>query len=277
MPLVKLDEVLNKAKAENYPVGAFDFSSLPMMLGILDAAEETGTPVILAFPDSPRTMGILDILTPAMLAAAKKARVPVVIHLDHGKSVDACKRCVEAGFSSIMIDASGNPYEENARITKEVVAFCKSRGIPVEGEIGHVGRGIDYDLNAYQYTDPEEAKRFVLETGVDALAVAIGNAHGVYKGDPKINYAVLEKLLKEVPVPLVLHGGSGIHDEDFRKMAKLGMSKFNIFTEANMAAAAKLRGIDKESLNADAASEAIRTAFREKVLEKIRLFGTKSM
>jgi ketose-bisphosphate aldolase len=248
-----------------------------MMLGILDAAEETKTPVILMYPDFPHSMAILDIMAPAMLAAAKRAAVPVVVHLDHGKSIETCKRCVEAGFSSIMIDASAYPYEENARRTKEVVDFCKPLGIPVESEIGLVGSGTEYDSDTYQYTDPREARRFALETGVAALAVAIGNAHGVYKGEPKINFPVLENLLKEVPVPLVLHGGSGIYDEDFRKMARLGLTKFNIFTELDLEAAARLKNLDKESLSPATVSETIRQAFKEKVSAKIKLFGTKSI
>jgi fructose-bisphosphate aldolase class II len=277
MSLVKLDEMLNKARTEKYSVGAFDFSSIPMLLGILDAAEETRTPVILMYPDSPRTMPILDIMAPAVIAAAKKATVPAVVHLDHGKSIDACKKCVEAGFTSIMIDASAYPYVENVRRTKEVVDFCKPLGIPVEGEIGLVGRGTEYDLKTYQYTDPKEARKFVLETGVVALAVAIGNAHGVYKGEPKINFPVLEDLLKEVPVPLVLHGGSGIYDDDFKKMVKLGLTKFNIFTELNLEASARLKALDKETLSPMTASETIRSAFKEKVLGKIKLFETRSI
>jgi ketose-bisphosphate aldolase len=277
MSLATLNDVLIDGRAQKYAVGAYDFMTPTMMLGILDAAEETKTPVILQFPDSPRGMTNLDVFAPAMVAAAKKASVPVVVHLDHGKSVDACKRCLEAGFSSIMIDSSTLPFDENVRITREVVALCKPRGIPVEAELGHVGQGRDYDPDNYQYTDPKEAVEFVAATGIDALAVAIGNAHGVYKGKPRINYPVLEAIVKAVSIPLVLHGGSGIPDEDFKKIIKLGVSKINIFTELSQEATARLRKIENDKLDIFSATEAIREGFKARTLEKIKLFETKSI
>ncbi|MDR3138585.1 MAG: class II fructose-bisphosphate aldolase [Treponema sp.] len=277
MSLATLNDVLIEGRAQKYAVGAYDFMTPTMMLGILDAAEETKTPVILQFPDSPRGMADLDVFAPAMVAAAKKASVPVVVHLDHGKSVDACKRCLEAGFSSIMIDSSTLPFDENVRITREVVALCKPRGIPVEAELGHVGQGRDYDPDNYQYTDPKEAAEFVAATGIDALAVAIGNAHGVYKGKPRINYPVLEEIVKAVSIPLVLHGGSGIPDEDFKKIIKMGVSKINIFTELSQEATARLRKIENDKLDIFSATEAIREGFKARTLEKIKLFETKSI
>jgi ketose-bisphosphate aldolase len=276
MAIATLDDVLPQGRVQKYAVGAYDFMSLTMMQGILDAAEETRTPVILQFPDGPG-MEDLEILAPAMLAAAKKASVPVVIHLDHGRSIEACRRCLEAGFSSIMIDSSTRPYDENVRITKEVVALCKGRGIPVEAELGHVGQGKDYDPDNYQYTDPREAVAFVEATGISALAIAIGNAHGVYKGKPRINYPVLEEITRLVSIPLVLHGGSGIPDEDFKKIIKMGVSKINIFTELAQEAGERLRAIENSKLDAFSAAEAIRSGFKARTLRKIRLFETKSV
>jgi ketose-bisphosphate aldolase len=274
MALVTLDDVLPRGRAEKYAVGAYDFMDPTMMLGILDAAEETKTPVILQFPDAP-CMEDLDVFAPAMIAAAKKASVPVVVHLDHGKTVEACERCLEAGFSSIMIDSSTLPYDENVRTTREVVALCKPRHIPVEAELGHVGQGKDYDPDNYQYTDPKEAAAFVEATGISALAVAIGNAHGVYKGKPRINYPVLEELARVVSIPLVLHGGSGIPDEDFKRIIKMGVSKINIFTELAQEASARLREIENPKLDVFSAAAAVRAGFKARTREKIELFETK--
>ncbi|MDR1972939.1 MAG: class II fructose-bisphosphate aldolase [Treponema sp.] len=276
MAIATLDQVLPQGRAQKYAVGAYDFMNPTMMLGIMDAVEETRTPVILQFPDG-QCMDDLDIYAPAMIAAAKKASVPVVVHLDHGKSLDACRRCLEAGFSSIMIDASTQPYDENVRITREVVALCRPRNIPVEAELGHVGQGLDYDPDNYQYTDPKEAAAFVEATGISALAVAIGNAHGVYRGKPRINYAVLEEITRLVSIPLVLHGGSGIPDEDFKKIIKMGVSKINIFTELALEAADRLRAIEKGKLDVFSADEAVRSGFKARTLQKIRLFETKSL
>jgi ketose-bisphosphate aldolase len=276
MAIATLDDVLPQGRVQKYAVGAYDFMTPTMMLGIIDAAEETKTPVILQFPDG-RGMPDLEVFAPAMVAAAKRASVPVVIHLDHGKSVEACKRCLAAGFSSIMIDSSTQPYDENVRITKEVVALCKPLGIPVEAELGHVGQGKDYDPDNYQYTDPKEAAAFVAATGISALAVAIGNAHGVYKGNPRINYPVLEEIAKLVSIPLVLHGGSGISDEDFKKIIKMGVSKINIFTELAQEAGGRLKAIENAKLDIFSATEAIRSGFKARTLQKIKLFETKSI
>jgi ketose-bisphosphate aldolase len=277
MALATLNDVLPQGRVQKYAVGAYDFIDPTMMMGILDAAEETRTPVILQFPDGPRAMINLDVFAPAMIAAAKKASVPVVVHLDHGKSVDACKRCLEAGFTSIMIDSSTQPFDENVRITQEVVRLCKPRGIPVEAELGHVGQGSEYDLSKYHYTDPKEAVEFVKATGIDALAVAIGNAHGVYKGKPQINYPVLEAVEKVISIPLVLHGGSGIPDEDFKRIIKMGVSKINIFTELTQEARDRLRNIEPDKLDIFSATQAIRDGFKARTLDKIKLFETKSI
>ncbi|MDR1024920.1 MAG: class II fructose-bisphosphate aldolase [Treponema sp.] len=276
MAIVTLNDMLIRGRAEKYAVGAYDFTNITMMLGILDAAEESRTPVILQFPDGP-CMDDLDVFAPAMIAAAKKASVPVVVHLDHGKTVEVCRRCLEAGFSSIMIDSSTLPYDENVRVTKEVAAICKPLGIPVEAELGHVGHGQDYDPDNYQYTDPKEAAAFVEATGISALAVAIGNAHGVYKGKPRINYQVLEEIARVVSIPLVLHGGSGISDEDFKKIIKMGVSKINIFTELTQEAAGRLRAIENAKLDIFSADAAVRAGFKARTLDKIRLFETKSL
>ena len=271
MALVNLNEVLLPAKKNKYAVGAFDFYSPWMMLGIMDAAEELQVPVIMMVYDSPKFMNNLEVLAASVRAAAEKSSVPVVLHLDHGKNIEACRRCVDAGFTSIMIDASGLPYQENVKITRDVAALCRPKGISVEAELGQVGMGSNYNLENYQYTDPQQAAEFVKATGVDALAVAIGNAHGVYKGEPVINYQVLQSLEKAVHVPLVLHGGSGIPDEDFFRMKNIGMTKFNFFTELQMEATARLRATANDKLDVFNALETIRSAFKDKSAEKMKL------
>ena len=273
MPLVKLTDVLGPAKKGNYGVAAFDFISPWMMMGMLQAAEEAREPIIMMVIDAPPFMANLDLLACSVQGLAKKTKAPVVLHLDHGRSIDSCRRCIEAGFTSIMFDGSSLPFEENVKAVREVVALCKPHGIPVEAELGQVGSGAEYDLAKYQYTDPAQAAEFVRATDIDALAVAIGNAHGVYKGDPKINFPVLGSLLKAVSIPLVLHGGSGIHDEDFVRMVNMGLTKLNFFTELNLEAAARLQAIENNKLNAATALEAIRSAFYDRALAKMRLFG----
>ncbi|MDR3120186.1 MAG: class II fructose-bisphosphate aldolase, partial [Clostridiales bacterium] len=258
MALATLNDILIEGRKKQYAIGAYDFVTPTMLLGIMDAAEETKTPVILQFPDAPACMADFDVYAPAILAAAKNASIPAVVHLDHGKSFEACKRCADAGFSSIMIDASTLPFDENVRLTKQVVEYCRPLGIPVEAELGHVGQGSDYDPDNYQYTDPDEAVKFVAATGIAALAVAIGNAHGVYRGKPKINFDVLAKLEKAISIPLVLHGGSGISDEDFKKIIHMGVSKINIFTELTQEANARLRALAPDKLDVFSATAAIR-------------------
>jgi len=270
MPLVKTDKIFSHAKHGKYAVAAFDFMCEWMITGILEAAEEINSPVILMVYDYPGAMKKLDLLAAMVRTAAEKSPVPVALHLDHGRTIEACKRCLDAGFTSIMIDASGLPYDENVRLTCEAVTLCKPCGIPVEAELGQVGSGSEYDITKYKYTDPRQAAEFVSATGVDSLAVAVGNAHGVYRGKPQINFTVLESLLDAVSVPLVLHGGSGIPDEDLTKMAVMGMMKFNFFTELNLEANARLRSIVNDSLDTSSVAEAVHSAFRDKALEKIR-------
>lgn len=275
MSLATLNDVLIPARAGKYGVGAYDFTNMEMLYGILDAAEETRTPVIVQYPDVQNFMDQIYEFGPMIVAAAKKASVPVVVHLDHGKTFEACKKCVDVGFTSIMIDASVKPYAENVATVKEVVDYCKPLGIPVEGEIGHVGEGDEYDPDNYYYTDPAQAAQFVKDTGVSAVAVAIGNAHGAYKSTPKINYEVLSKIEELVSIPLVLHGGSGISDDDFRKIIKHGVAKVNIFTELTQQATIELQAIPHDQLNLFSATAAIRTGFKKRTLEKIALFETK--
>jgi fructose-bisphosphate aldolase class II len=213
-------------------------------------------------------------------AAAEKASVPVILHLDHGSSFEVVLKCIRAGFSSIMIDASHYPLEENIARTKQVVHACHTLGIDVEGELGRIG-GVEDDLSVDEkdasLARPEEAVRLVQETGIDALAPAIGSAHGMYKGDPELDFDRLATIRDLTGVPLVLHGGSGIPDEDIRKAISLGVSKINVNTENQVAFTKKIReilGKDENLYDPRKYLGPAREAIKETVREKIRLFGS---
>lgn len=276
MALAKLDDVLRKAQAGHYAVGAYNFIDMEMIYGILDAAEETQTSVILQFAQVFDPIVDITRMGKTLIAAAEKASVPVVVHLDHGQDLDMVKRCADMGFTGIMIDASSKPFEENVSLSAQAVAYCKPLGIPVEAELGHVGEGKNYDLSSYAYTDPSLAKEFVERTGIDALAVAIGNAHGAYKSAPKINYEVLKAVRENVSVPLVLHGASGIGNEDIRKTIAGGITKINIFTELTEQVMIEMNTLySGEKWNLFGISNAIRQGTKKRAMDKIRLFETR--
>lgn len=276
MSLAKLDQVLLKAQAGGYAVGAYNFMNMEMVYGILDAAEKTNTPVILQFAQVLEKVGGIDKLGKLAVAAAERAAVPVVVHLDHGQDLEYVKRCVDLGFTGLMIDASSKPFEENVDISAQVAEYGHKFGIPVEAELGHVGEGSSYDLNSYMYTNPDQAARFVESTGIDALAVAIGNAHGAYKSDPKINFDVLSAVRSQVSIPLVLHGASGISDGDIQKAIAGGITKINIFTEMTEEIKSELDQLAADNaLNLFNVSTAIRTGTQKRAERKIALFGTR--
>jgi fructose-bisphosphate aldolase class II len=220
--------LLKTARAEGYAVGQFNFHNIDGLLAIIGAAEENNSPVIL---------GPLFLKPHAIMAMlrelAAEAAVPIAVTLDHGTSFEACFECITARYTDVMLDTSALPFAENVSECKRVVEVAHLSGIGVEGEIGHVGMGEDYENSSRveaDYTEPEEAARYVEESGVDAVAVAIGTAHGHYKGEPKLDFARLAKIRDAVEAPLVLHGGSGVSDEDFREAIKCGISKVNIYT-----------------------------------------------
>jgi fructose-bisphosphate aldolase class II len=247
MALVSMKEMLAKAKKRHYAVGAFNVYNLESIEAVMEAAEEKNSPVILAFAEIMKSAANIDYLGLVGKKAAEAASVPVALHLDHGKSYEYCITALRHGFSSVMIDASLKTLEENIKITKKVVEACKHLGISVEAELGHVGEGSTYgdDSDDSYKTVPEEAERFVTETDVDALAVSIGNAHGLYKKTPKIDHKRLMKLSRLAAVPLVLHGGSGISDTVFRRVVKEGICKINIFTEMSEQAIANVKRLTK--------------------------------
>lgn len=274
MALVSMRTMLEKAGAEGYSVGNFDVFNLELLKGVMEAQEELRAPVILAYGPPFEVYSPMRHYAKLMRSYAEETDLPVVIHLDHANTLAQVKSAVDAGFNSVMIDASALPFEENIQRTLEVVAFCKPLGIPVEAELGHVGDEGMSDLSDYGFTDPSLAAEYVGRTGIDALAVAIGNAHGVYRRKPEIRYGVLEAVRKAVSVPLVLHGASGIPDEDIRRCAALGITKINIHTELLLSAVESLRQDVEEDANYYAIFDHHVKAVKERTKEKILLFGS---
>lgn len=242
--LVNMNEVLIPAKKNKYAIGLFNAINIELARGIIQAAEQTGSPVIMGTAEVLFPYGPLEDVSYYLLPMARKAKVPVVIHLDHGLNKETCLKALELGFSSIMYDCSTDSYDENVRKVKEMAEIAHSYGATIEGELGHVGdneeavEGISNLAEAFQYfTEPEMAKDYVEKTGVDALAISVGNAHGAYKLPPKLDFKRIRTIANMVDVPLVLHGGSGLTDNDFRQAIQEGISKVNIFTDINVAAA----------------------------------------
>ena len=231
MPLVNMSTLLSKAREGGYAVGSFSVSNMEMVLGVLKAAQETKSPAILQIAEVRLNHSPLEIIGPLMVAAAKNSSVPVAVHFDHGKTTEKIKQALEIGFTSVMFDGSHLPFEENARLTAEIKKLAAEYGADCEGEIGCVGGSEDGSEDiAINCTSPAQALEFYEKTNVDALAVAIGNAHGNYKQAPKLRFDIIEKTASLVGAPLVLHGGTGILPDDFRKCISLGINKINIAT-----------------------------------------------
>lgn len=229
--LVNMKELLAQAEKGNYAVGSFSVANMEMVLGVIKAAEELNAPIILQIAEVRLKQSPLNIIGPLMVAAAKGARVPVAVHFDHGKTLEKISEALDIGFTSVMFDGSHLPLDENIRVTNEVIEKAKRYGAAVEAEIGCVGGSEDGSEDiAINCTKPEDAVRFEKETGVDALAIAIGNAHGNYKSTPKLRFDILSEVDSLTATPLVLHGGTGISPEDFIKCSKTGIKKINIAT-----------------------------------------------
>ncbi|MBQ2941699.1 MAG: class II fructose-bisphosphate aldolase [Clostridia bacterium] len=280
--LVNMNHVLRPAKQNKYAVGLFNAVNLELARGILAAAECSRSPVIMGTAEVLLPYGPLEEVSYYLIPMAKKANVPVVIHLDHGLSYDTCIQALKLGFSSIMYDCSTDSYEENVRKVKEMADIAHSYGATIEGELGHVGdnegsaEGSSHLADPSKYfTDPKLAKDFVDKTGVDALAIAVGNAHGAYKLPPKLDFERIRTIANTVDVPLVLHGGSGLTDNDFRQAIKEGISKVNIFTDINVAAVEaefkKFSSMDKGLIDLiPAAVEAV----KQESMKKMKLFSS---
>lgn len=276
--LVTMNDILLPAKKGGYGVGFFNAVNVEMARAIIETAEKLHAPVM---------VGTAEVLLPAMdlervaeylIPMAEKASVPVCVHYDHGLTFERCMEALKLGFTSVMYNCSTESYEENVKKVAEMVKICHAMGVTVEGELGHVGdnAGAGKLENPSDYfTDPDMAVDFVQKTGVDSLAVAVGNAHGDYAFPPKLDFERIDVISKKTDLPLVLHGGSGLADDDFRTAVKLGVSKVNIFTdidkagkagvEEGIAAGAKtMMGLIPYEIN----------AMKKVVEEKMRLFGS---
>lgn len=231
MALVKMKDLLRRAEEKNIGCGAFSVGNMEMVRGAIRAAEELDTPIILQIAEVRLKNSPLHLMGPMMVQAAKEAKVDVAVHLDHGLTFETVDKALELGFTSVMLDASTLPFEENIARVKAVVEKARKYGATVEAELGFVGGSEDGSCDhGIRCTDPDDAVVYARETGIDALAVAIGNAHGNYPVAPTLAFDVLEKIHEKVDIPLVLHGGSGITDKDFQKAISLGIRKVNIAT-----------------------------------------------
>lgn len=231
MALAKMNDLLEYAKSNQRGCGSFSVGNMEMIIGAIRAAEDSNTPIILQIAEVRLKHSPLELMGAMMIEAAKKAKVDVAVHLDHGLTLHTIQKALDMGFTSVMFDGSSLPFEQNIQKTKEVVSLAKKFGAAVEAELGLVGGSEDGSHDdGILYTNPEQAKIFCEKTNIDALAVAIGNAHGNYTAAPKLAFDVLAEIEKNVSVPLVLHGGSGITDRDFQKAISLGIRKVNIAT-----------------------------------------------
>ena len=271
--LVNFKDVLADAKKNNYGVGLFNTVNLEMAKGVLAAAEELRAPVIIGSAEVLLNCSELQELADMLKPMAERATVPVVLHLDHGLTEARVKEAISLGFTSVMYDCSSKPYEENKKALADIVKLAHKHNITVEGELGHVGSNANTaDHNIY--TDPMQAKDFAEATGVDALAVAIGTAHGVYKEKPVLDIQRLREIADVVDVPLVLHGGSGLTDDDFRNVIKNGISKVNIFTDINTALCKYIHDNWTENLGHTKLMPGAVDAVKQVVMNKIKLFGS---
>lgn len=231
MALVTMKSLLEQAKKNHRGIGAFSVGNMEMVKGAVEAAEELNTPIILQIAEVRLNHSPLALMGPMMVQAAKEAKVEIAVHLDHGLTMEVVQKALDYGFTSVMFDSSTYPFEENIERTREVVRLAEKYGATTEAELGLVGGSEDGSCDhGIRCTNPDDAKLFCERTGIDALAVAIGNAHGNYPVAPKLAFDVLEEIHKKTEVPLVLHGGSGITDDDFQKAISLGIVKVNIAT-----------------------------------------------
>ena len=286
--LVTLKELLEEAKKEKKAVGAFNGTTLEAIQGIIQAAEETDCPVILQHAQSHDAIISLEEIGPILLYYAKRARVPVVVHLDHGSTYERCIQAVRLGFTSVMYDASAKEFADNIKETKEVVKAAHAAGVSVEAELGHVftskvgiseggsaDEADDYENLEDIYTDPQMAKQFAEETGVDCLAIAFGTTHGVYLKEPKLDLDRVAQIRDTIKIPLVMHGGSGVSEEDYRKAIKNGICKINYYTYMNTAAGKASKEYWEDTsrpLFYDQMALSAKEAVKEDVKKAIRIF-----
>lgn len=278
--LVTGKELLLDAQKNKYAVGAFNINNMEIVQAIVRAAEELDSPVIIQASQGGLKYAGVEYIAALGKLAGRNSRVPIALHLDHGTDFDQVMQCIRHGFTSVMIDGSRFPLEENIAFTKRVVEIAHSVGVTVEAELGKIGGTEDHITVSEKdatFTDPKEARMFVEETGVDYLAIAVGTAHGVYKGEPKLDYDRISEIREVVDIPLVLHGSSGVPTESLKKAIPLGICKINIDTDIRAAFAnavgdfvrANPDEIDPRKILSPATA-----AMKEKIMEKMHIFGS---
>ncbi len=280
MGLVSMKELVLKAQKEHYAVGAFNCNNMEIVQAIFTAAQAEKAPVIIQASQGAIKYAGIHYIAGLTKLAAESVDIPVALHLDHGTSYEQCIQCIGSGFSSVMIDGSKLPLDENIALTKKVIEIAHILGISVEGELGKIG-GTEDDISVSEkealFTDPSEAEKFCKETGVDALAIAIGTAHGQYKGVPKLDFERLKEIVKRVSTPIVLHGSSGVPDDAIREAISLGVAKVNIDTnirEAFTEAARKVVVDNPKEIDPRKMLGPAREAAVQVIREKIRVFGS---
>ncbi|MGI6488377.1 MAG: class II fructose-1,6-bisphosphate aldolase [Syntrophomonadaceae bacterium] len=280
MALVPIAQLLQEAEKGNYAVGAFNANNMEIVQAIMEAAQREKSPVIMQASQGAIKYAGLEFISAMVKVASEVSGVPIALHLDHGTSFEQVIRCIGSGFSSVMFDGSKLPLEENIEITNRVLEVARPLGVSVEAELGKIG-GTEDDIFVSDreavYTDPEEARYFVEKTGVDCLAIAIGTAHGQYKGEPRLDFDRLETIYNLVKIPIVLHGSSGVPDDQIKRAISLGVRKVNIDTnirEAFVERARKVMVDNPDEIDPRKILGPAREAGIEIIREKIRLFGS---
>ena len=274
--LVTLKGLLEDAKNKKQAVGAFNGTTLEGIRAIIGAAEELRRPVILQHAQSHDTIIDLNEIAPLILHYARSASVPVAVHLDHGSTFKRCMEAIRAGFTSVMYDASAKPFEQNLMETAEIVKAAHSVGVSVEAELGHVANINEDPGEDNIYTDPALAEEFVKRTGVDCLAVAFGTAHGLYVKQPRLDLSIVTQISEKTGIPLVMHGGSGVSGDNYRRATKEGICKINYYTYMNTAGGNAARSFVKQSgehLAYDRLTLAATEAMKQDVMAAMRIFG----
>lgn len=288
MPLVTLNELMKDAEAKNYAVGAYNVNNLELIRGIIAAAEESQSPVILSFAEVHIPLVPLEVIAPIILEAARKAKVPVAVHLDHGQDHEILIRAMKLGFSSVMFDGAHLKLDENIRQTNEISKIAKALGVSVEAELGKIlrpeGGGDEDDEEEYNpddiYTNPKEARTFIENTNIDALAVAYGTAHGVYTKEPVLDFDRLQLIKDITGMPLVMHGGSGLDEAAYVKSIQCGIRKLNYYSNMAFEVANTIQSKlnensdqNKKSYYHDLSKWAME-AIQEDIVRTMRIFGS---
>lgn len=280
MALVSMKEMLITAKKGRYAVGQFNINNVEWTKSILDESQALNSPVILGVSEgAAKYMGGYNTVVGIVkgLIADQGYTIPIAIHLDHGSSFEVCKKAIDAGFTSVMIDASHHPFEENIEITKKVVEYAHARGVSVESELGRVGGQEEHVIAETMYAIPSECKHMVQVTGIDCLAPALGSVHGPYQGEPKLGFKEMDEISKLVGVPLVLHGGSGIPSEQIKRSISLGTAKINVNTECQQAWTAITREVianDSKTYDPRKIIGPGTKGIRQVVKDKCEIFGS---